>query len=1154
MLTKSHLALLALCVLFAFNSPSQTVSSSLLGTVVDPSGSAVPGVEIQLVEDQTGTVLNALSNTLGLFRFPVLQAGVYRLTAQAKGFKQYKEDSIDLASSETRDLGRIRLELGSLSESVSVEAAVTPVQTASGEKSSLITGQELNQIALKGRDFFGLMYTLPGVVDTSTTRDATSPNAVGGIYIAGGRNASKNFTVDGITNLDTGSNTTVHFEPNLDAIEEARVLTSNYQAEFGRSAGGTISMITKGGSQDFHGSGWWQHRNEGLNANNWANNRNGLPIPPYRLGIEGFTIGGPIYIPRHFNADKRKFFFFFSQEYTGQKVNSSPVASNMPTALERMGDFSRSFDTNGALIPVIDPGTGAQFPGNIIPRARISPTGAAVLNFFPLPNFTTTDPALIYNQNYTAVPVGTHNRRNDVVRGDWYVTSKLNAYFRWINDKDDTTSNNHDLTNYVGPFVDHPNPGHGFAGHITYTISPTLVNETTLGKSFNTWDWYTVKESEWDRSLMGNIPKWYPINQALGDQLNLVPDLSFGGTPVNTPSIAPDDIPYYNANNIYTLTDNISKVWGRHNLKAGIYFERNQKIEDQEVSTYLGNYSFSTDSKNPFDTGNSYANALLGNFDSYSETSSRLIQRVWFTDLEFYLQDNWRVSNRFTIDVGIRFYHVTPQADQHHAFAGFNPAVYSAAQAPVLFQPGKSGGQRVAINPLNGAVFPAAYIGLDVPGAGNPAVGAIIGGLNGVPSGVYSAPALTFGPRLGFAWDVFGNGHTAIRAGIGVFHDTVDGNPSMNMSGNPPISYTPNAYYGDVNTLTQSAGLLGPSSIQFLLGNQQMPRTVSYSLGLQRALGFGAVLDVSYVGNFSRHLLWQRNINAIPIGAHFAAQNQDPTNPGKPLPDVFLVPYRGWNALSYEEFAGTANYNSLQASVNRRFSQGLMFGASYTFSKALGEASSETGYVSPYFSPRQRNYGPLSFNRAQVLAVTYSYDFPKLNLPGGKFTGVVVNGWTLSGITSFSTGAPLSPTMSLSPALDVTGSSTGTTGDTARPTILCNPSSGARTGTSQIFNAGCFGMTPVGSFGNAGVGYLTGPGFENWDMSIGKKIPIGLGEKRQLQFRFEGYNTFNHTNYTTVDTTVRFNSKTGAQTSTSLGNFTAARPARILALSLRFAF
>ncbi len=231
-----------------------------------------------------------------------------------------------------------------------------------------------------------------------------------------------------------------------------------------------------------------------------------------------------------------------------------------------------------------------------------------------------------------------------------------------------------------------------------------------------------------------------------------------------------------------------------------------------------------------------------------------------------------------------------------------------------------------------------------------------------------------------------------------------------------------------------------------------------------------------------------------------------------------------------------------------------MFGASYTFSKALGEANSETGAVSAYFSPRQRNYQPLSFNRAQVLAVNYAYDLPLLHLP--KAADAVVNGWTISGITSASTGAPLTPSFSLSPTVDITGSSTGSAGDSARMNLICDPRSGSKIGTSQIFNAGCFQMPAVGSFGNAGLGYLTGPGYMNWDMALAKKIPIGLGERRQLQFRGEAYNTFNHTEYNALSSSIRFNSRTGAVTNltSGLGNYTGTRPARIVALSLRFQF
>ena len=1153
MRNQSCWILLLSILLFASSALAQNVSSSLLGTVNDPSGAPVVGAEALLVSQTTGGSMNVKTNSLGLFRFPIVQPDRYKLTVTAAGFKTYVQSEIQVATSETRDLGRIPLEIGSVQENITVEATATPIQTASSEKSALVTGEQLNQIALKGRDFLGLMYTLPGVVDTRSNRDSTSPNNIGGLYIAGGRQESKNFTVDGINDLDTGSNDTIHYEPNMDSIAEVRVLTSNYQAEFGRSSGGAITVITKGGGRDFHAAGWFTYRDKGLNSNTWANNKSGIPKSPYHLTVEGFTVGGPVYIPKHFNTDRKRLFFFFSQEYTGNKGSGTDYGY-MPTAAERAGDFSKSVDTDGSAIVVTDPSTGNPFPKNVIPSSRINATGAAVLNFFPQPNFSTSDPAYIYSRNYAAASFSSHSRRNDVLRGDWYISDKMNAYVRYINDHDDTTGND-TFSSYPGLDVDHPNPGHGYAGHFVYTISPTLVNETTIGKSFNTWDYFAVSDKQWDRGLMGNIPKWYPINASLGNQKNYIPDITLGGTPGGTlPSVTPDQLPYWNGNNIYSLTDNLSKVHGAHSFKFGVYFERTQKIENQELGNYLGAYDFSTDGNNPNDTGDTFANALLGNFDSYTETSSRLIQRIWFTDLEFYAQDNWRVSKRLTLDLGLRLYHVTPQADQHNVLAGFNPALYTQSKIPALFQPALVKGEQAAVDPLTAKSYPYAYVGMIVPNSGDPANGAIIGGVNGVPHGVYSVSPLSYGPRLGFAYDVFGNGRTAIRGGIGLFHDTIDGNPSMNMSGNPPLSYTPIAYYGNLATMQQSGGLIGPSDIYFMLGKQQMPRTVSYSFGVQQNVGFGTVLDVSYVGNFARHLLWIHNLNEIPLGARFNAANQDPAEKkGTPLPDNFLRPYLGWGNLYYEEFAATSNYNSLQVALNRRFSHGLMFAGSYTFSKTLGEANSETSSVSSYFSPRSRNYGPLSYDRRHVMTFSYGYDLPNVARSGmgWKAAGALLNNWTLSGIVFYSTGSPLTPSVSYTPTTDITGSS-----EAARINVLCNPNdmSGETWSIYHTYKTSCFGPAPVGQFGNAGVGIMQNPAYVNWDTSLGKKIPVGLGERRALSLRFETYNTFNHTEYSTIGTSFRFRLPSGAQTSTTVGQYTGTRAARILSLAIRFTF
>jgi len=354
----------------------QTVSSTVLGILTDPSGAVVPGVQVQLMADATGEVRTGVSNAGGLFRILDLTPGTYTLTVKSPAFKTLITKGINLASSETRDLGRVALELGNVSEEVSVTATSTPVQTASSEKSALVDSAELSSVTLKGRDLFGFMDTLPGLVDTTVTRDVTAPGAIAGISINGNPSGKQDFTVDGITDMDVGSNTTVGYEQNMDSIGEIRVLTSNYQAEFGRNAGGTISVITKSGTREFHGSGWWNHRHEEFNANSFFNNRSGLPRTLYRYNVEGFSLGGPLVIPHALNTKKNRLFFFVSQEYTRQLVPSAAHKYQLPTALERSGDFSQSLGTNGALITIKDPTTGAPFPGNKIPSTRFNAVGS----------------------------------------------------------------------------------------------------------------------------------------------------------------------------------------------------------------------------------------------------------------------------------------------------------------------------------------------------------------------------------------------------------------------------------------------------------------------------------------------------------------------------------------------------------------------------------------------------------------------------------------------------------------------------------------------------------------------------------------------------------------------------------------------------------
>ena len=601
--------LLLACLLLLFGSQvyGQAVTSNLIGTLTDQKGLVLPGIDVQLTEQATKAVRTAQTSAAGVFRFPNLNPGTYSLDVKAQGFKSYTETAISIASSETRDLGKIVLQIGNIQEQITVIAEATPVQTASSEKSTTITGDQLQTIALKGRDLFGFLALVPGVVSTGGG-DVTSPNAIGTVSINGG--GQRGFLVDGVANMDTGSNGTIHYEPNMDSIGEIRVLTSNYQAEYGRQAAGTISVVTRSGGRDFHGTGYWNKRHEQFNAKNFFDNYNNIPKTPYRYDVYGFTIGGPAYIPKLFNTEKRLLFFFFSQEYTKQLPVATTTYARVPTLEERKGDFSKSYNNTGGLITVRDPVTKVPFPGNKIPSSMpADPTGLAILNFFPEPNrcdvnpvtgcWNETDAGQTYRRNYRYVNTGPHPRRNDMLRFDGYPTQKLNLSYRWANDFDDMDGS-YNMQFYVPsekawlPYTEkHPNPGHGHVISATYSLSRTLVNEFNFGQSWNSWDWYIKYEDQLARDRMNNPPHWFdendPAFKVTGNRPggngegNLyhafyIPAVSFGA-PSATQTGFSQSRPYTNYNTIYSVTDNVSWILGRHSLRMGFYWERTGKIQ-----------------------------------------------------------------------------------------------------------------------------------------------------------------------------------------------------------------------------------------------------------------------------------------------------------------------------------------------------------------------------------------------------------------------------------------------------------------------------------------------------------------------------------------------------------------------------------------------
>ncbi|MCL5743107.1 MAG: carboxypeptidase regulatory-like domain-containing protein, partial [Acidobacteria bacterium] len=677
-----RLVLVALTLSFcAFG---QNISGSLSGTVQDASGAALAGAEVKAAGAETGFLRTTKTNLEGFFSFPDLTPGSYNLEITAEGFKQYRQAKVAINSGDSRSIGVVKMELGAVSESVTVSAEATAVVLGGSERVGVLSGDDIENLALRGRDFMDAIGLLPGVVDTNESREAPNPNSTQGIFIAGGRENSKNITIDGVTNMDTGSNNAVHNMPSMDSVAEVSVKMSNYGAENGRNSGGAINIITKGGARQFHGAFGWYHRNESFNANNYFNNRQGLERPAYRYNIFSYTISGPVVLP-HFNRDRSKLFFFFSQEFQRQLQAYGTTTVRVPTALERAGDFSRTYDVNGKLIPVRDPLNGAtpgiQFPGNVIPASRLTPVGKAILNLFPMPNYVDPDPSRLYQWNYITQQSGPYPRHTEIIRTDYSPRPNFQMYVRLANNADSLTQPyNKGGVNWIVGKMNYPltpvifeRSGRGATLHTTATLSPSLINEFIFGVSENKLVFYPKDSDAISRKATGiDIPQWNPDVNPNG----WIPNMTFSSVPNYANPTMHNNMPYYNTNAIYSFVDNVTKVWGSHVTMAGVYIERTRK-DQGSVAPTRGEISFNRDQNiNPLDTNYAYATALLGYYDSYSEANASLQGQYRFTNFEWYLKDQWRVRPNLTLDYGVRFYHDMPQYDARNQLATFVPSLF----------------------------------------------------------------------------------------------------------------------------------------------------------------------------------------------------------------------------------------------------------------------------------------------------------------------------------------------------------------------------------------------------------------------------------------------------------------------------------------------
>lgn len=1164
--TGRVIPILVLTLLCAVAAVAQT-SASLSGSLRDPQGNAVAGARVIVIDPARNQQVETKSGADGTFAFPALQPGTYTVSVEAQGFKKFVKAGIVIAVADRQSTGDITLEVGQIGDTVEVtaDAAQLLIKTESGEQSQVISSEQVEGLALNGRNFLDLAKLTPGVVSFVNAQTA-GPAGAAGFNINGTRANQHNLTVDGTTNLDTGSNGSLHVALVLDNIAEFKILTSNYQAEYGRSAGGSVQIVTKGGTKDFHGTGYWFHRHEQFNANSFFNNAegrrpNGTEIRPrnfYRYNYQGYNIGGPIYLPKKifgplggFNESKDKLFFFWSQDWQEQLIPQTARQSRVPTQLEVAGNFSQTRDGNGNPVFIRDPlRTGncnetdqtACFPNNIIPTNRLNPNGVAILSKFAA---FANNPARLPLFNHESQLSVSYPRREKNIRLDYNVSDNTRAFVRYTRDAEvqvmpyglGWTGGNNQIP--LDNLVFKQAPAWNSVLNVTSTLSPTLTNEFIFGASMNT---LTLDPSNKDAATYAGfgfnfaLPYAYPASQFINVNFaGNTPNQNFAG------SNGYAQFPYKNTNPLFDFYDNVSKVWGTHTVKAGIYAQRNRKDTPAGGSMSI---VFSNNPANPNNTGHPYTNALLGEFDSFNEPTRPIYQvQFRYTNVEWYLQDNWKATSRLTLDYGLRFTWFQPQYDQRKASAFFVPETYDPAKSVRLYRRATSG---QAFDPANpSALLPAYLIGRIVPGSGDPANG-MQEVAKGFMRGGFENQGIQYGPAFGFAFDVFGNQKTVVRGGYRIAYDRVsNNNVILPASALPPFFYNPRFDFGNLNTVGANTGQVafGTSQVFGVDPKGYIPNVQSFSFQVQQDVGFDTVLSASYVGTLSRHLTEDLNLNAIPYGALFTRAAQDPSRfaggvvpeeePNLPqvyrdaglrftgqfaLPADFLRRYPGYNTIQYKTFGGSSNYHSLQATAQRRFRQGLTFGLAYTWSKALGTATDNEGNFINIVCSRCYDYRVLNFDRTHVLAINYLYDLPKLRADNWLVKGAL-HGWQITGISQFMTGQPLELSFSV-PNITTAQRISGSWTEGPRPII---------TGDAQptIDRQAAFDYTKI-SIPNINPGpqpraIIRRPGINVTDLSLFKSFPLGGDETRYIQLRLEMFNVFNHAQFDNFNAGLTYN-------------------------------